>query len=192
DVAGTGRWLVANFVHELMDEVPAESALDAAVPIRVEIGRRGLGRVEERCRIDETYGHLGPVDRELEPDGAGRVGVGVLHDVGESLLDGETHGERGLGGDARALAGGVDVPHDLRQILDTGRLEARAFPHGREPAHGWRPLSSVSIFPSNRCRSTGLVSKSSHPAASARSRSAVIACAVSAITGIERVRSSAF
>src|SRR6185369_2118547 len=47
--------------------------------------------------------------------------------------------------------------------------------------------SSASIFSSSRARSTGLVSKSSQPAAIAFSRSPDIACAVSAITGIARV-----
>ena len=51
--------------------------------------------------------------------------------------------------------------------------------------------SRASIFPSRRVNSTGLVSKSSHPAASAASRSPAIACEESAITGISRVSADA-
>src|SRR5207237_6612797 len=47
--------------------------------------------------------------------------------------------------------------------------------------------SSASIFSISRARSTGLVSKSSQPAAMAFSRSPDMACAVTAVTGMPRV-----
>src|SRR2546428_5466722 len=51
---------------------------------------------------------------------------------------------------------------------------------------------SVSILPSSREISTGLVSKSSQPAAIHFSRSPLMACAVSAITGIDFVSGAIF
>src|SRR4029079_7143665 len=63
-----------------------------------------------------------------------------------------------------------------------GRIDAHAPPA--------RP-SRASILSSSRGRSTGLVSKSSQPAARAFSRSPDIAWAVSAMTGIARVSGAA-
>src|SRR5438552_2607360 len=77
-----------------------------------------------------------------------------------------------------------DVVQRRTQLV--AKLSGRVDAH--EPAA--RP-SRASIFWTRRAKSTGLVSKSSQPAASALSRSPDIACAVSAITGIARVAAAA-
>src|SRR6185312_6731313 len=62
----------------------------------------------------------------------------------------------------------------------------------RAGASGCRFWRSASIFSSRRGSSMGLVSKSSQPADNACSRSAAMACAVRAMTGMPRVAGSAF
>src|ERR1700722_4614208 len=69
----------------------------------------------------------------------------------------------------------------------TGLLEAAA------PQAGGRRQASrqALILPSNRGRSTGLVSKSAQPISMLLARSLDSACAVSAMTGIEAVAGAA-
>src|SRR5690606_33552021 len=108
--------------------------------------------------------------------------VAVFHDVGEGFLHREAHGEGHVLAHACLGAGRVDEGGQRVQVGHRG---------GAEFVHAVSPPASASILPTRRAMSTGLVSKSSQPAARHLSRSAAIACAVSAITGMAAVAGSA-
>src|SRR5690606_29896024 len=94
-------------------------------------------------------------------------------------------GEAHLAVGAEGVAGSVDEGRERRQV---------GHGHGTEAAHADRGRglhASASIFATRRWMSTGLVSKSSQPAAIALSRSSAMACAVRAMIGIALVRGSA-
>ncbi len=94
---------------------------------------------------------------------------------------GEAGGQIGLVAGLQLLEQHLGVTDDVVQRRAQLVPELRGGVDAHAPPG--RP-SSASIFSSSRARSTGLVSKSSQPAATAFSRSPDIACAVSAITGM--------
>src|SRR5690606_40878548 len=111
--------------------------------------------------------------------------VAVLDDVGEHFLDRQAHGEAHFAVGTESVAGGVDEGCERGQVGHGHRTEAAHADRGRG-LH-----ASASIFATRRWMSTGLVSKSSQPAAIALSRSSAMACAVTAVIGIAPVRWSA-
>src|SRR5690606_11440717 len=76
-------------------------------------------------------------------------------------------------------------------VVDDEQSRVRGI-HARPLASAGSPAASAAILPCSRAKSTGLVSKSSQPAAIARSRSPVMAWADSASTGMCRVCGMAF
>src|SRR5262249_14213804 len=87
----------------------------------------------------------------------------------------------GGGSDVEIALAGKPAAQRKSIVLDVVNYEQRGFAVAHDP----RPAgASARILPSSRSSSTGFVSKSSHPAASAFSLSPAMAFAVSAMTGI--------
>src|SRR5262249_26525023 len=109
-----------------------------------------------------------------------------LAGVGPEL--GEPRGQLGLASVGELFEEQLGVADDV--IQRRAELVPKLRPRVDAHAPAARP-SSASIFSTSRAKSTGLVSKASHPAPMAFPATAAMACAVSAITGMARVSGAA-
>jgi hypothetical protein len=185
-VAPRCEGFVADGVGEFIDEVPAEAADAAGLPILAQVWDGGIGRVEGWGIVLDGDGSTVLLGAEMEADGAGCMAVPVADDVGADLLDSETEREGDVFADASLCASGIEPVEEAMQVLEAslgghaiGQRHVRGV-HGKgAEARG----NQRSIFVRRRARSTGFVSKSSQPAARAWASSLLMAWAVRAIMG---------
>jgi len=133
---------VLDLVHDLANEVDAETALAPGLHVAIEVGRARTVEVETSPAIEETEDNAVGGQRDVQPDLSLTVEVGVTDDVGACFLESQKHAVHVLGGQMRRTARLRDEsPDPFELALFGGKLRDHLARDASSPGHGGSVLS---------------------------------------------------